>query len=179
MAPRLGRYNATIRLIESTQLTATEHSIWRAFLDEAVDPEYAAQYIWERIHDRPSHPPEQVLHELKLDWKRVVTKFQTERAPISPPAVESVARRDQVSSDARTGVEARDDSHCFMLRQKPSDPSTSTCFYSEYWEFTKLMYGVERFPEIQQIIRDAFTEDDYQEQLDAETLLWNVTPFGV
>jgi hypothetical protein len=41
------------------------------------------------------------------------------------------------------------------------------------------MYGVERFPEIQQIIRDAFTEDDYQEQLDSETLLWNVTPFGV
>ncbi|GFF40765.1 hypothetical protein IFM61606_01621 [Aspergillus udagawae] len=59
------------------ELTATEHSIWRAFLDEAVDPEYAAQYIWERIHDRPSHPPEQVLHELKLDWKRVVTKCQS------------------------------------------------------------------------------------------------------
>ncbi|KAF7163167.1 hypothetical protein CNMCM5623_008237 [Aspergillus felis] len=113
MAPQLGRYNASIRLIESTQLTPTEHSIWRAFLDEAVDPEYAAQYIWERVHDRSGRPPEQVLQELKLDWKRVVTKLP---------------RRDQVSSEARTLVEARDDSHCFMLRQKPSDPSACVRF---------------------------------------------------
>ncbi|GIJ98601.1 hypothetical protein Aspvir_000719 [Aspergillus viridinutans] len=113
MAPRLGRYNATIRLIESTQLTPTEHSIWRAFLDEAVDPDYAAQYIWERIHDRSGRPPEQVLRELKLHWKRVVTKL---------------ARRDQVSSEARTLVEARDDSHCFMLCRKPSDPSVCVRF---------------------------------------------------
>jgi hypothetical protein len=77
MAPQLGRYNATIRLIESTQLTPTEHSIWRAFLAEAVDQDYAAQYIWERIHNRSGRPPEQVLQELKLDWKRVVTKCQS------------------------------------------------------------------------------------------------------
>ncbi|PKX98924.1 uncharacterized protein P174DRAFT_33590 [Aspergillus novofumigatus IBT 16806] len=36
--------------------------------------------------------------------------------------------------------------------------------------------STERFPEIQQIIRDAFTEDDYEEELKAETLLWNDTP---
>ncbi|KAF7122517.1 hypothetical protein CNMCM5793_000542 [Aspergillus hiratsukae] len=94
-------------------LTPTEHSIWSAFLDEAVDPEYAAQYIWERIHDGSGRPPEQVLQELKFDWKRVVTKL---------------ARRDQVSSEARTLVEARDDSHCFMLRQKPSEPSVCVRF---------------------------------------------------
>jgi hypothetical protein len=76
MAPQLGRYNATILLIESTQLT-TEHSIWRAFLADAVDQDYAAQYIWERIHNRSGRPPEQVLQELKLDWKRVVTKCQS------------------------------------------------------------------------------------------------------
>ncbi|OJJ51788.1 hypothetical protein ASPZODRAFT_467123 [Penicilliopsis zonata CBS 506.65] len=52
-------------------------------------------------------------------------------------------------------------------------------FYPEYWEFTKLMYGAERFPEIQQIIHDAFTEDCYEEELEAERLLWNDTPPGL
>lgn len=40
-------------------------------------------------------------------------------------------------------------------------------FYPEYWEYTELMYGAERFPEIQDIIRDAFTEDSYGEELRA------------
>lgn len=52
-------------------------------------------------------------------------------------------------------------------------------FYPEYWEYTKLMYGAERFPEIQDIIRDAFTEGSYEEELEAETRLWNDTPFGI
>lgn len=52
-------------------------------------------------------------------------------------------------------------------------------FYPEYWEFTKLMYGAERFPEIQRIIRDAFTEDNYEGELEAERLLWNDTPPGI
>lgn len=51
-------YNAAARLIESTQLTPTEHSIWRAFLDEAVDCEYAARFIWQGIHDQSDRPPE-------------------------------------------------------------------------------------------------------------------------
>ncbi|KAE8308124.1 hypothetical protein BDV41DRAFT_581711 [Aspergillus transmontanensis] len=110
MAPLLERYNAAVQLIESSRLTPTEHSIWRAFLDEAVNPEYAAQYMWERMHDNSGRPAEQVLQELKLGWKRVVT------------------RRDQVPSEARPLVEARDDSHCFMLDQKPSDPSVSVHF---------------------------------------------------
>ncbi|KAJ5420905.1 hypothetical protein N7465_003424 [Penicillium sp. CMV-2018d] len=112
MAP-LARYHTTIRLIESALLTPTEHSIWRAFLDEAVDPEYAACYIWDKIHDHPACSPEQALQELKIDWKRLVTKL---------------ARRDQVSSQARTLVENRDNSHCFMLDQKPSDPNISVRF---------------------------------------------------
>lgn len=80
MEPLLARYNATIRLIETAPLTPAEHSIWRAFLDEAVNPEYAAQYIWERVHNRSGRPPEQILQELKLDWKRVVTKCQSKRS---------------------------------------------------------------------------------------------------
>ncbi|RMZ45717.1 hypothetical protein CA14_005609 [Aspergillus flavus] len=52
-------------------------------------------------------------------------------------------------------------------------------FYPEYWEFTKLMYGAERFPEIQDIIRDAFGEGNYEEELKAERLLWYDTPLGI
>lgn len=74
MAPPV-RYHTVIRLIESTQRAPTEHSIWRAFLDEAVDPEYAACYIWERIHSRPASSPEQASNGLKIDRKRLVTKY--------------------------------------------------------------------------------------------------------
>ncbi|KAJ5991846.1 hypothetical protein N7451_007570 [Penicillium sp. IBT 35674x] len=52
-------------------------------------------------------------------------------------------------------------------------------FYPEYWEYTKLMYGAERFQEIQRVMRDAFAEDRYEEELEAERLLWYDTPFGV
>lgn len=52
-------------------------------------------------------------------------------------------------------------------------------FFPEYWEFTKLMYGVRRDAELQKIIRDAFTEGAYEEELEAEKLLWYDTPFGV
>ena len=52
-------------------------------------------------------------------------------------------------------------------------------FYPDYWEYTKLMYGAERFPVIQHIIRDTFKEDDYEMELEAERLLWYDTPLGV
>jgi hypothetical protein len=74
MQPPLGTYNATTQLIESAPLTPTEHLIWKAFLDEAVDREYAAHYIWNKIHDHSGPPTEQILRELKLEWKQVVTK---------------------------------------------------------------------------------------------------------
>ncbi|CAI7593067.1 unnamed protein product [Penicillium pancosmium] len=113
MVSETGRHHVTLQLIESAQLTPTEHSIWRAFLNEAVDPEYAAQYIWGKIHDQPDRPAEQALWELKLDWKRVVTKLSW---------------RDQVPLDAQSLVEIRDDSHCFMLDQRPTDPERSVHF---------------------------------------------------
>ncbi|KAJ5786785.1 uncharacterized protein N7503_011997 [Penicillium pulvis] len=87
--------------------------MWRAFLDWAVNPEFAAQYVWEKAHDRSGRPPERALQDLKLDWKRVVTKL---------------AKRDRVPSKARDLVEARDSSHCFMLDQKTLDPSISIRF---------------------------------------------------
>jgi hypothetical protein len=41
------------------------------------------------------------------------------------------------------------------------------------------VYGAERIPEIREIIWEAFTEVNYDEELEAETLLWNDTPFGI
>ncbi|KOS48990.1 hypothetical protein ACN38_g173 [Penicillium nordicum] len=59
MAP-LVTYHTTLRLIESARLTPTEHPIWSF-----------------------SGQSQQALNELKIDWKRLVTKL---------------ARRDSVSS---------------------------------------------------------------------------------
>jgi aminoglycoside phosphotransferase (APT) family kinase protein len=47
-------------------------------------------------------------------------------------------------------------------------------FYPEYWEFTKLFYGGHISPEI----LGAFVGDTYEEELEAERLLWYDTPFG-
>ncbi|KAK9857436.1 hypothetical protein MYU51_020873 [Penicillium brevicompactum] len=110
---RYTSYEATVRLIEAARLTPTEHSIWRAFLDEAIDPEYAARYIWESINTSFGRSPEQVLDELKSHWKQVVTKL---------------ARRDPVSFEAKCLTETRDGSHCFMLCRKRSSPSISISF---------------------------------------------------
>lgn len=76
MAPLLKWHKATIQLIESVQLTSTEHILWRTFLAEAVNPEYAAQYIWERLHDNSGRSVKQILQEIKLDWKRITAKRQ-------------------------------------------------------------------------------------------------------
>lgn len=64
---RYDSYEATVRLIEAARLTPTEHSIWRAFLDEAIDPEYAARYIWESINASFGHSPEQHMKTEKRD----------------------------------------------------------------------------------------------------------------
>ncbi|CAG8379326.1 unnamed protein product [Penicillium salamii] len=56
----------------------------------------------------------------------------------------------------------------------------SSGFYPEYWEFTKIMYGVQGYAAIEPIMRDVFTEDSsYEEELAAEKLLWYDTPFGI
>lgn len=52
-------------------------------------------------------------------------------------------------------------------------------FFPKYWEFTKLRYGAERYPVVEEIIRDAFTEKDYQREFEAERQLWYDTPFGI
>lgn len=52
-------------------------------------------------------------------------------------------------------------------------------FYPEYWDFTKLMYGANSFHPMRPVVREAFGEDAYEEELEAEQLLWYDTPFGI
>ncbi|OOQ82494.1 hypothetical protein PEBR_38700 [Penicillium brasilianum] len=113
MQSSCGRFNETARLIGSARLTPTEHSLWRAFLNESVDREYAAQYIWERIHDHTGRSVEKSLIEIKLEWKQVVSKL---------------ARRDPVPHESQTLVANRDGSQCFMMDPKPSKPSVPVHF---------------------------------------------------
>ncbi|KAJ5114816.1 hypothetical protein NUU61_000575 [Penicillium alfredii] len=52
-------------------------------------------------------------------------------------------------------------------------------FYLEYWEFTKMMYGTQHFRPMESITRDVFHNVSYEEELEAEKLLWYDTPFGI
>lgn len=76
MATNIGVLGSTLALITSANLTPTEHLLLKGFLTEAVDPEYAAQYISQRIKDGGDRNVEEVLRELKQDWKQLVLKCE-------------------------------------------------------------------------------------------------------
>lgn len=132
MQSSCGRFNETARLIGSARLTPTEHSLWREFLNESVDRESAAQYIWEMIHDHTGRSVEQILTEIKLEWKQVVSKCQSDEDHVLAfeytLTTKPVARRDPVPHESQTLVENRDGSQCFMMDPKPSKPSVPVHF---------------------------------------------------
>ena len=76
MAPNISILDSTLDLITSAKLTPTEHLLLKGFLTEAVDPEYAAQYISQRIEGRGDRNIEEALRELKQDWKQLVLKCE-------------------------------------------------------------------------------------------------------
>ncbi|DAA74697.1 TPA_exp: Uncharacterized protein A8136_3013 [Trichophyton benhamiae CBS 112371] len=49
-------------------------------------------------------------------------------------------------------------------------------YYPEYWEFTKGIYIIEGAADREKIIRDAFPDEDYQDELEAEKVLWFAAP---
>ncbi|GBF65926.1 hypothetical protein TMEN_8644 [Trichophyton mentagrophytes] len=49
-------------------------------------------------------------------------------------------------------------------------------YYPEYWEFTKGIYIIEGAADRERIIRDAFPDEDYQDELEAEKVLWFAAP---
>ncbi|RHZ43117.1 uncharacterized protein CDV56_100442 [Aspergillus thermomutatus] len=119
-------------------------------------------------------PPEQALQELKLDWKRWPgeTKSRPKHELWSKLGTMRTALCWIRSRPCRSMFIHADlhPSNILIARGRPSGIVDWECasFYPEYWEFTKLMYGAERFPEIQQILRDAFPEDSYEEELEVE-----------
>lgn len=76
MATNIGILGSTLDLIISAKLTPTEHLLLKAFLTEAADPEYAARYISQRIKNSGDRNVEEVLREIKQDWKQLVMKCQ-------------------------------------------------------------------------------------------------------
>lgn len=49
-------------------------------------------------------------------------------------------------------------------------------YYPEYWEFTKGIYIIEGAADREKIIRDAFPDEDYRDELEAEKVLWFAAP---
>ncbi|KAK2823874.1 hypothetical protein FQN49_007532 [Arthroderma sp. PD_2] len=84
-------------VILAARLTPTEHLLLERYLDEAVDPDYAARYLLQRLNDGdPYRGSEAALRDFKQDWKRLVSKF-TKRDEISLQAESLLKRRDNLN----------------------------------------------------------------------------------
>ncbi|KAE8319330.1 kinase-like domain-containing protein [Aspergillus transmontanensis] len=102
-------FDSTVDLIASAKLTPTEHLLLKGFLTEAVDPDHAAQYISQRIEESGDRKVEDIIQELKRDWKQLVMKF-SRREDIPPKIADLVKSRDGLCcclSEARDRVEAK------------------------------------------------------------------------
>jgi hypothetical protein len=76
MTPKAGIREVTLDMIISAQLTPMEHLLLTGFVSEAVDSEYAARYVSRRVNDNPGRKVEEILQDLKRDWKQLVTKCE-------------------------------------------------------------------------------------------------------
>lgn len=61
-----------LEVLNSADLSPTEHLLLKYFIEGAVDPELAARYLDSRI--RQSQDVEANLRSFKLDWRRLVSK---------------------------------------------------------------------------------------------------------
>lgn len=76
MEPEANVCKTALDIIRSANLTPTEHLILEKFLDEAVDPSYAARYLLQRLNENPGRDTEAGLRVFKQDWKRLVSKCE-------------------------------------------------------------------------------------------------------
>ncbi|KAL3468145.1 hypothetical protein BJX64DRAFT_283028 [Aspergillus heterothallicus] len=93
MKPTSFNVEPSMSTISSAALTAIEHQILREFVNQAVDPEYAANYILQKIKDHSHSPVEEVLRDLKCEWKELALKF-TRADPVPYHLQELVRERD-------------------------------------------------------------------------------------
>lgn len=71
---------AALAAIASASLTPTEHLLLKSFVKEAVDPSYAALHILQILDKHPNLSAEEVLRDLKQDWRRLVVKCEPSNA---------------------------------------------------------------------------------------------------
>lgn len=64
---------AALELISLARLEPTEHLLLKQFVEGAVDPERAAQYLLSRVDKSPHQDVETCLRCFKKDWRNLVT----------------------------------------------------------------------------------------------------------
>ncbi|TGO40517.1 hypothetical protein BHYA_0036g00500 [Botrytis hyacinthi] len=80
------------RAISAADLSPTEHLLLKHFIEEAVEPELAAQFM-KSIIDRDSNDVEENLRQFKKDWRKLASRL-TVVEPISKPLDALVRERD-------------------------------------------------------------------------------------
>ncbi|KAM5438413.1 hypothetical protein MferCBS31731_004990 [Microsporum ferrugineum] len=96
MEPEANVCKTALDIIRSANLTPTEHLILEKFLDEAVDPSYAARYLLQRLNENPGRDTEAGLRVFEQDWKRLVSKFtKCEEIPLHLQSL--LKRRDSLN----------------------------------------------------------------------------------
>lgn len=68
-------------VISSANLSPTEHLILKHFIEKAVDPDLAAQYLMSRVHRDVEAGVEACLRRFKQDWRKLVSKCKDSKTP--------------------------------------------------------------------------------------------------
>lgn len=63
-----------LEVISSACLSPTEHLLLKHFVEKAVDPDLAAQYLMSRLHPDEEQSSEASLRSFKQDWRDLVSR---------------------------------------------------------------------------------------------------------
>ncbi|KAF7874042.1 hypothetical protein EAF04_002714 [Stromatinia cepivora] len=97
--------NSVIDAISSADLSPTEHSLLEHFIEQAVEPEVAAQFI-QSIIDRDKNNVESNLRQFKNDWRKLASRLM----PVEP-----------IPKTLDALVRDRDGPYCTMTMFRESD----------------------------------------------------------
>ncbi|KAK2755520.1 hypothetical protein FQN54_006460 [Arachnomyces sp. PD_36] len=93
-----------LSLIRSTQLSVSEHKVLSFFVEDAVDPNYAAKYLLKWVSDNSKHRgTEHCLRQFKNDWRQLSDRLKSDVNPIySSPLSSSASRQSQCCITGKT-----------------------------------------------------------------------------
>lgn len=97
---------SALQIISSADLSPTEHLLLNHFIEGAVDPDLAAQYLISRIDFQ--HDPEFCLRRFKQDWKKLAARCWLMRLTRSASLTFPVTTCDPVPKRLDTLVRRRD-----------------------------------------------------------------------